>query len=68
MLRIRQIKIEVTKFSNDVLKEAISKKLRIDLSWITSFRIVKESLDARNKNEIFYVYEVDVSVKNEENF
>ena len=67
MLRIRQIKIEVTKFSNEVLKEAISKKLRIDLSWITSFRIVKESLDARNKNEIFYVYEVDVSVKNEEN-
>ena len=40
MLRIRQIKIEVTKFSNEVLKEAISKKLRIDLSWITSFRIV----------------------------
>lgn len=67
MLRIRQIKIEVTKFSNEILKEAISKKLRIDLSWITSFRIVKESLDARNKNEIFYVYEVDVSVKNEEN-
>lgn len=67
MLRIRQIKIEVTKFSNEILKEAISKKLRIDLSLITSFRIVKESLDARNKNEIFYVYEVDVSVKNEEN-
>ena len=65
MIRVRQIKIEVTLDSRERLLKAISKKLRIAIDDIKDFTIKKQSLDARNKNEIYYVYEVDVLVDNE---
>jgi len=65
MLRVRQIKVEVTSDNNDNLKKAIAKKLKIEVGQIKSFSIKKQSLDARNKKEIFYVYEVDVCLDNE---
>ena len=66
MLRVRQIKIEVTKNNKENLYKAVSKKLKIDFNLIEKIDIYKQSLDARNKNEIYYVYEVDVLVKNED--
>ena len=66
MLRVRQIKLEVDKDSNDLLLEKISKKLRIEEKEIIDFNINKKSIDARDKNNIYYVYEVDVIVGNEE--
>ena len=65
MLRVRQIKVEVTSDSKENLKKALAKKLRIDACDIDHLSIQKQSLDARNKHEIFYVYEVDASFKNE---
>lgn len=65
MLRVRQIKIEVTKSNDENIKKAISKKLKIKENEIINYDIFKQSLDARNKNEIYYVYEVNVNVKNE---
>lgn len=65
MIRVRQIKVEVTLDSRDYLLKAISKKLKISTSHIRDFIIKKQSLDARNKNEIYFVYEVDVSLDNE---
>lgn len=65
MLRVRQIKVEVSSNSKENLEKAIAKKLRQPLSNIKTFSIKKQSLDARNKNEIYYVYEVDVEVENE---
>ena len=66
MIRIRQIKIDVLKDNEENLKNNISKKLKINSSDIEEIIIHKKSLDARNKNEIYYVYEVDISLKNEE--
>lgn len=65
MLRIRQIKVEVSSDNEENLKKAIAKKLKIKQTQIKAFSIKKQSLDARCKNEIFYVYEVDVDLVNE---
>ncbi len=66
MLRVRQIKVEVTLNQEEMIRKIIAKKLKIALSEIKDFTIEKQSIDARNKNEIFYVYEVNVSVNQED--
>ena len=66
MIKVRQIKIEVTKSNEDNLLKSISKKLKTDISNIENYTIEKLSIDARNKEEIYFVYEVNVNVKNEE--
>lgn len=65
MIRVRQLKIEVTLDNKENLIKAISKKLKVSKDSIKDIKIKKQSLDARNKNEIYYVYEVDVSLDNE---
>ena len=47
------------------LREKIGKALRLKGGEDFSYRIVRRSLDARRKPELFYVYTVDVSVKGE---
>src|SRR5690606_34823363 len=47
--------------------KAILKKLNINEKDLISYSIYKESIDARKKNELYFVYTVDVKVKNEEN-
>lgn len=66
MLRVRQVKIEVTSDNRENLLKTISKKLKIDKSLIEDISIFKQSIDARDKNNIYYVYEVNVNVKNEQ--
>ena len=63
MYRIRQIKLLVEKDNESSLLKKISKKLDIDINDIDSYKVVKKSIDARNKNEIFFVYEVDIETK-----
>ncbi|MBQ6999244.1 MAG: NAD(P)-binding protein [Clostridia bacterium] len=65
MLRIRQVKIEVLSDTEDNLLKAVAKKLNISFDDIETISIFKKSIDARNKNEIFYVYEVNACVKGE---
>lgn len=65
MLRVRQIKVEVSSNNKENLKKTIAKKLKQPFSNIKTVSIKKQSLDARNKNEIYYVYEVDVELENE---
>ena len=65
MIRIRQIKIPVEVDSTESLEKAICKTLRINSKEIIKFNIVKKSLDARKKDSIHYVYEVDVLVTND---
>ena len=43
-----------------LLKKKASKKLRISVDEIKDFKIVRESIDARNKDDIFYNYTIDV--------
>ena len=62
MIRIKEIRVPI---NDDNLKKHVSKKLSISLSDILEIKINKKSIDARRK-EIYYVYEVDALVKNEE--
>ena len=66
MIRIRQIKISIEKDNINHLKKKISLILKCSESDIKEISISKKSLDARKKPNIFYIYEVDVDVKNEE--
>lgn len=66
MIRIRQIRILSQKDSEEILKKKVASKLKIDIEDIKKLEIKKRSIDARDKKEIFYVYEVDVQTKEEE--
>ena len=66
MIRVRQIKIPIEKDCKEELKNKISKKIKIQNQDILEIKINKKSLDARNKPQLFYIYEVDILVKNEE--
>ncbi len=65
MIRIRQIKLKVESTNKDLISK-IAKILRVNKESIKKIKIIKRSLDARKKENIIYVYEVDVSVNNEE--
>jgi len=62
MLRLSNIKLAL---DEDNIKKAIIKSLKIKEEDLISFNIYKESIDARNKNHIHFVYTVDIEVKNE---
>ena len=60
MIRIRQVKIPIRNDYKEFIIKKISNILKINKDDITSFNIVKKSIDARDKNNILYVYEFDV--------
>ena len=64
MLRIRQIKLPITYTQKD-LKIKIAQKLKIKENEIINFQINKLSLDARDKTNLTYVFEIDANIKNE---
>lgn len=67
MIRISDIKLGFKEPAH-ILPQEAAKRLRISRAEITGLTIRKRSLDARKKNEIKYIYTVDVSVsKNEDN-
>ena len=70
MIRISQIKIPVMGKETDTavnrqLTERAAKLLHIDRAVILSLSIVRRSIDARKQPALFFVYTVDVEVKNE---
>lgn len=64
MIRLRQIEVDIDAGKEEILNKCAN-KLKIDRSQIENIEIKKQSIDAREKKEIFYCYEVDVKVKNE---
>ncbi|MBR2833429.1 MAG: NAD(P)/FAD-dependent oxidoreductase [Bacilli bacterium] len=62
MIRVRNIKVPV---NDDDVKKYVSKKLKISLADISDLKINKKSIDARKKDNIHFVYEVDILCKNE---
>ena len=66
MIRIREIKIPITKDTKDNIILECAKKLKIKGKDIISYNINKKSIDARKKPNLFYIYELDVVVKNED--
>ena len=65
MIRVRQIKLSILNNKSENLKKKIAQVLHIKLEDILAYEINKLSLDARDKENIVYVYEIDVKVKNE---
>ena len=64
MIQISQIKLQIP-HTEEKLKEKVLKLLRLREKDLISFRILKKSLDARKKPQLFYVYTVEVRVRNE---
>lgn len=65
MIRIQQLKLPIS-HTEEQLKQKIAKTLRIPIAEIKCCKIRKQSIDARKKQEVSFVYTVDVSVKGEE--
>ncbi len=63
MIRMRQIKLPLGQ--EDFLKDVICKTLHIEKEEVLDILIQRKSLDARKKENIHYVFEVDVSVRDE---
>ena len=53
MIKINQIKLPVT-HSDEALKKKIIKMLKLNAKTGFTYRILKKSLDARKKPELFY--------------
>lgn len=65
MIRVNQIKLPVQHSKQDLTKK-VSSLLHIQTYDIVSLTIKKRSIDARRKPELYYLYQVDVAVKNEQ--
>ena len=65
MLRITELRLPLD-HAPDALRDAICRKLKIAPSALENFNVVKRGHDARKKPRIFYVYTVDVSVRDED--
>lgn len=64
MLRVSNIKLGIDK-DISLLKDIVLKKLRIKEKNLVKYSIYKESIDARKKGKMEFVYSVDVEVKDE---
>lgn len=65
MIQIQQLKLPIRHTREDIEKK-VSKVLKIQKEQILSLRIVKQSLDARKKQDIHYVYTVEVDTTADE--
>ena len=66
MIKINQIKLPVT-HSDEALKKKIIKMLKLNAKTGFTYRILKKSLDARKKPELFYTYSVAVELDDTKN-
>lgn len=65
MIRLRQVKVALD--NRDKLLNKVAQILHIKKENILNYKIVKESIDARKKDNILLTYEIDVEVNDEEN-
>ena len=65
MIRINEIKLPLEGTNEDLLSAA-AKALRLPKRKITSMTVAKKSLDSRKKENLLFVYSVDVTVDGDE--
>lgn len=65
MIRVRQIKIDIKDNSIEYITNEVARILKIKSSLIKKINIKKKSIDARHKEHICFVYEVDAFVSDE---
>lgn len=61
MIRVSNLKLNL-KEEKELLKKKAAKRLRLDPSSILSWKIERESIDARKKGQIHFLYTVDIEV------
>lgn len=64
MIRIGQLKLQPDHTEKDLIQK-LAKTLQISEKEIVNYQIKKQSIDARKKPDLKYVYTVDVTVQNE---
>lgn len=64
MVKISNIKVRAD-YTDEELFDYIFKKYGVNKAEVTKSRIIKKSIDARNKSDIFYNYTVEIEAKNE---
>ncbi len=64
MIQITQLKLNINHTRED-LKKRIAKQLKVSEQEILNFSVTKKSIDARKKDELFYVYNVEVKLSDE---
>lgn len=67
MIRIQQVKVPLKHTQEDVVKKAC-KMIHLREEEVLSYKIVKQSIDARKKTELSYVYTIDFKINQEEKF
>lgn len=65
MIKVNNIKLSIFEDSSE-LTEKIAHKLRIHKSEIEQYKIIKESIDARRKGQLDFVYQVAVKLHRDE--
>ncbi len=65
MIRINQIKLPHT-HKKDALYDKAASLLNIDKADISALKIVKKSIDARKKPDIYIIYTIDIETENED--
>ena len=64
MIQINQLKVPVE--DNNQLNNHIAKKLKTDVKDIKEVKILKQSIDARKKPDVYYVYNLAVTINADE--
>lgn len=67
MIRINQIKLSI-KDSESNIDKKIRKLLKLNDKTVFEYTIVKKSIDARRKDQLMYIYSVDVILKDIDEF
>ena len=68
MLQYSQCRIPYRKDSREAVRKKVAKKLHCEPSELHEFHVVKKSVDARKKPDIYFTYTVQFSVKSEAAF
>ena len=66
-IRIEEIKLQLND-DEKLLKWKIIKILGIKKEDLLEYNIVKKAIDSRSKNNILFIYSIDASIQNQENF
>lgn len=64
MVRLQQIKLKIP-HTDSQLRKKVCKLLCVGEESVISYKITKRSLDARKKPELFYVYTIEVELRQE---
>ena len=61
MIRINEIRLSLDE-NEELLKQKVSKILKINEKYIKKLTIFKKSVDARKKDDVHFTYAVDVTL------